>query len=165
MMRRRISPHSTRLRRSAHTLWELLLVLALVGAIGALVAPALPSLAPPTAENEVARTTNDLVTLFARTRLAALQRSASITLVIDPTSARVWSITASTDSLHIEPLAPIARAASVELVADGPRTQFVFAADGSAFGGPLLVRDLNDPRGPRLVSVDPWTGGTHVASP
>lgn len=146
---------------SGHTLWELLLVLALLGGIAAVVAPHVATLRPAGAGDDLARTTQNVLDALAQARLTALDRGTSTVAVIDPAAARVWLY--STDGDDWRPLGTttLATAPSVVLVADEPRVRFTFDPTGAGGGGHLTVRGTD---AARVVSVDPWSGVAHAQS-
>lgn len=151
---------SMRHRRSGHTLWEMLLVIALLGVVTAIVAPAIPSFAR-TSDNDVTRAANGIVAVLGQARLTALQRGTTVDVVVDPRSARLWSFVAVAGERRIASAATLQLPPGATLVADDPRVRFTFDAAGTAAGGPLTVRGTG---GARSVFVDPWSGAAHAES-
>ena len=145
-------------RHRGHTLWEMLLVLTLLGLVAALVAPAARVVRPPM--DDVVQTTTDVVALLDRARLTALERGITVELRLDPVSGRAWVFALDADSLRLVGMATIARVSAVDVLAAGPRARFVFTAGGDAFGEPITVRGVG---GARRISIDGWTGGAHVS--
>lgn len=152
-------PASTR-RQRGHTLWEMLLVLAVMATIGAIVAPAV--VAPASSNRtDVARTAQGLVDLLARARSTAMDRGTSVRVVLDPNMAHVWTFALDRGELRLVGDDRLAQSASVELVANGPRVRFTFDASGTASGEPLMVRGTS---GTRRIVIDPWSGAAHADS-
>jgi prepilin-type N-terminal cleavage/methylation domain-containing protein len=147
--------------RSGHTLWEMLLVLALLGTIATIVAPAVPSLRRTSPADDVERTTQGLVTLLGQTRLTALERGTAVQLVLDPVSAHVWIFTLVDGETRLLVDSALARTPGAILRADEPRVRFVFYPGGTATGGIVTVRGI-DAGAMRRVAVDPWSGAPHV---
>ena len=141
-------------RPGGHTLWEMLLVLALLGVVAAIVAPSLGFRAPAR-EDSLTPATAEVMSILARARLTALERGTSIDVVIDPATARVWSFSAAGGERRLIDTGTLRLAAGAMLAADAPRVRFTFDAAGTASGGPVVVRGIP---GAWRVSVDPWTG-------
>ena len=144
-------------RRGGHTLWEVLLVLTLLGAVAALVAPAARAVRPTTAD--VTATARDVVSLLERARLTALERGITVELRLDPSSGRTWIFTVDGDTLHLLASTTIRRVSAVDILAARPRARFSFSPRGEAFGEPLEIRGLG---GLQRITVDPWTGDARV---
>lgn len=144
---------------TGHTLWEMLLVLTLLGAVAALVAPAARLVEP--ASNDVRYTAHDLVSLLERARLTALERGTTVELRLDPSSGRAWIFAAHADTLRLLATETMRRVTAVEILTAGARARFSFSPAGEVFGAPISIRGLGSAQ--RII-VDPWTGGTHVAS-
>ena len=152
-------PASTR-RQRGHTLWEMLLVLAVMATIGAIVAPAV--VAPASSNDpDVARAARGLVDLLARARSTAMDHGTSVRVVLDPNTAHVWTFALDRGELRLVGDDRLAPSASVELVATGPRVRFTFDASGAASGEPIVVRGAS---GTRRIVVDPWSGAAHADS-
>lgn len=152
-------PASTR-RQRGHTLWEVLLVLAVMATIGAIVAPAVVT---PASSNrtDVARTAQGLVDLLMHARSTAMERGTGVRVVLDPNTAHVWTFALDRGELRLVGDDRLAQGANVELVANGPRVRFTFDASGTASGQRLMVRGMS---GSRRIVVDPWSGAAHVDS-
>ena len=87
----KLAERHARHREVGHTLWEVLLALALLGAIAGLVAPSIRFVRQ--ADDEVIRATRDLTAVLERARLTALERGTSIDLRLDPSGGRAWLCT------------------------------------------------------------------------
>ena len=151
-------PRSGRLH-DGHTLWEVLLVLALLGAIAGLVAPSIRFVRP--AEDDAVRATRDLAAVLERARLTSLERGTTIDVRLDPAGGRAWIIAIEGDTLHLMTVASFDRVSRAEVSGGGPRPRYLFTPGRSASGPTLTIRGAN---GARTLSVDPWSGGTRVAS-
>ena len=158
-MPRRAPPRTSRHPRSGHTLWEMLLVLALLGVVAAIVAPAIPSPRRASAEDDVARTTRELVSLLEHTRLAALERGATVQLLLDPAAAHAWIFTVVDGDARLLVDSTLDRAPGASLQADAPRVRFTFHPGGTATGGVITVQGG---AAERRVRVDPWSGAPRV---
>lgn len=143
--------------RHAHTLWEVLVVLTLLGAIATLVVPSLPF--DRGRGDDVTATTRDLVTLLERGRSMALERGTTVDLRLDPTRGRAWIFAFDHDTLRLVEARAFTRVAAVEIIGDGARPRYVFASTGVGAGAPITVRGLG---GSRRLTLDPWNGGVHV---
>ena len=150
---------SSERRSEGHTLWEVLLVLAVVGTVAALAAPSVRLVRPPA--DDVTRTTGELVDLLARARLAALEGGTTVELRLDLEHGRAWMLAHEADSLRLLATPSIASAAAVEIRADRPRVTYTFLATGDGFGQPLTVRGVG---GVRRIVVETWNGGPHVVA-
>ena len=139
--------------RHAHTLWELLVVLTLLGAIATLVVPSLSFI--QARRDDVTDTTRDLVTLFERSRTIALERGTTVDLRLDPARGRAWIFALDGDTLRLVEETSFTRIAAVEIVGDGARPRYVFAPTGVGSGGAILVRGVG---GRRYVTLDSWSG-------
>jgi prepilin-type N-terminal cleavage/methylation domain-containing protein len=141
-----------------HTLWEVLLVLALIGVVATIAAPALGFVGRP--DDALTETTRDVVVVLNRVRLTALERGTAIELRLDPTNGRVWLFAVDTDSLRVIGATTLPRASTVGGGARS-RVRFRFTPAGAAFGDTLVLRGSGVTR---RISVDPWTGGAYVAT-
>lgn len=160
-MRRPVSPRMRPDLPSGHTLWEMLLALALLGVIAAIVAPSVGGARPAARESDVARTTRDLVDALTQTRLIALERGTPMELVLEPATGRVWVLSHTVNDQRVSAAGQLELPAGASLVADGARVRFSFGAAGTASGGAVVIRGAS---GERRVTVDPWTGAADVQS-
>jgi len=142
-----------------HTLWEVLLVLALLGAVVALVAPSIRFVRP--ADDEVVRAARDLAAVLERSRLTALERATTIDVRLDPTGGRAWLIAVEGDSLQLLTVASFARVSRAEVRGGGPRPRYLFTPGRGASGPTLTIRGGTETR---TLSIDPWSGGGRVSS-
>lgn len=159
-MPRRCGSGPMRYRQGGHTLWEMLLVLALLGVVTAIVAPSL-GLRTPARRDGVTETTKGIIGLLARARLMALDRGTAVDVLIDPATARVWTVGVERGEHRVIASGTLPLAGGAMLSADAPRVRFTFDAAGTASGGPLVVRGIE---GAREVAVDPWSGVADAAA-
>ena len=144
---------------SGHTLWEMLLVLALLGVMGALAAPAAAVLRDRSLDTDVERGASAFADLLTRAHLTALERATTVDVILDPSSARSWILIGAGEAREPAIAVAVVLPPDVELVAAEPRVRFTFTATGTASGPSLLVRGRSSTR---LVTVDPWSGAPRV---
>lgn len=144
-----------------HTLWEMLLALALLGVLAAIVAPSIGVVRAGARESDVASTTRELVDALTRTRLIALERGTPMELVLEPATGRMWMLSRTLNDQRVSSTGQLELPAGASLVADGARVRFSFGAAGTASGGAVAIRGA---AGERRVTVDPWTGAPDVQS-
>ena len=142
---------------AGHTLWEVLLVLALLGTLAALVAPTLRATRPP--PGDAAGAARDLATVAQRARLTALERGVTVEVRLDPATGRGLVFALAGDSLVPIEMLALPHDVSVDVSARAPRVRYVFAPTGEGWGDSLIVRGQGHAR---RLSVDPWLGGVHV---
>lgn len=142
-------------QRAGHTLWEVLLVLALLGAASAVVAPALTDRGRAALQRDAAsRTTSDLLALLARARRSALERGTAVQVTLDPATGRYWIFSLAGGALRLVAESTLTLAPGAALETDAPRVHFRFAPTGAA-AGTVTVRGADVAR---RVVVDPFTG-------
>src|SRR5690349_17992617 len=142
-----------------HTLWEVLLVLALLGAVCGLAAPAVRFVRPET--GGVSQVAREIVAVIESARLTAVQRGTTIELRLDPATGQAWVFAAEGDTLRLISTPLLSHLSTAESLAGGePRPRYVITPDGQTFGRPLVLRGAD---GIRRIIVDPWTGGANVA--
>ena len=159
-MPRRAGSRPIRHRQGGHTLWEMLLVLALLGVVTAIVAPSF-GLRPPARQDSVTATTTEILAMLARARLTALDRGTAVDVLIDPATARVWTFSVERGERRLITAGTLPLAGGATLIADTPRVRFTFDAGGTASGGPVIVSGIE---GARVVTVDPWSGVADAAA-
>lgn len=138
----------------------MLLVLALLGVVTALVAPSLGFLAPSRRDGLTAAT-DEVMSVLAEARLTALEGGTSVDVVIDPSTARVWTYTADRGERRLIASGTLRLTAGALIDAEEPRVRITFDAAGTASGGPVIVRGI---AGARQVAVDPWSGVASAAA-
>ena len=140
-MPRRAGSRPIRHRQGGHTLWEMLLVLALLGVVTAIVAPSF-GLRPPARQDSVTVTTTEILAMLARARLTALDRGTAVDVLIDPATARVWTFSVERGERRLITAGTLPLAGGATLIADTPRVRFTFDAGGTASGGPVIVSGI-----------------------
>jgi len=146
-------------RQGGHTLWEMLLVLALLGAVTAIVAPAVGTRAQAKLDG-VTLATAEVVSVLAQARSMALERGTSVDVMFDPRAARVWIIGGDRGDRRILATTTLRLAPGTVLTANEPRVRFTFHPAGTADGGPVVISGMG---GGQRVTVDPWSGVADAA--
>ena len=142
-----------------HTLWEVLLVLAILGVVCGLAAPAMRLGRSPAANASQAR--GEIGALIEEARLIALQRGTSVDIRIDPSTGRAWVFAAEGDTLRLIATSTLTHLSAVEMLGGAePRLRYTIAPDGRTFGRTVVLRG---PNGIERISADPWMGGTDVS--
>ena len=160
-MRRAVSHRMRHDLPSGHTLWEMLLALALLGVITAIVAPSIGFVRARADESDIARTTRELTGALTQTRLIALERGTPMELVLEPATGRVWVLSRTANDQRVSATGQLELPAGASLLADSARVRFTFGAAGTASGGAVVIRGAT---AERRVTVDPWTGAPDVQS-
>lgn len=146
-------------RPRGHTLWEVLLVLAILGVVCGLAAPAVRLVRAPSSNLLGAR--REIVGLIEQARLVALQRGTSVDIRIDPSTGHAWVFAAEGDTLRLIATSTLMHLSAVEMLGGSePRLRYTIAADGQTFGRTLVLRGSD---GIERVIDDPWTGGVDVS--
>jgi prepilin-type N-terminal cleavage/methylation domain-containing protein len=141
------------------TLAEIIVVLALLGIVAAVSVPAFTRL---DAGDDASRAAADVVRVLHAARVAALERAAAVTVVVEPSSGRYW--VSLDDSGSRSDSGAVALPAGARLVGAGRErfTRFLFRPNGSAVGDSLVVQGSERSA---VVAVDRWTGDVHVTTP
>jgi prepilin-type N-terminal cleavage/methylation domain-containing protein len=143
--------------RTGFTLVEVVIVVLILGVLGAVTVPAFRAV---TQRDEVTAVADDLATLLRSARLAALERGATVELTIDPSTGRYWSwIGQGTGAREPFVAGVLDLPDGTRLEAIGPRVGFTFRSAGPPGGG--LVEVVGAGSG-AVVDVDPWTGDPRV---
>ena len=151
------TPHTAIPR--GHTLWEVLLVLAILGVVCGLAAPAVRLARAPSSDLPQAR--RELVALIEQARLLALQRGTSVDIRVDPSTGRAWLFATEGDTLRLIATSTLTHLSTVEMLAGAEaRLRYAIAPDGQTFGRTIVLRG---PNGVERISADPWTGDTDVS--
>lgn len=145
---------SRRPRRCAHTVWEMLVVLLLLGTIAALVGPAMGSLRRPR-DDGVSRVSEEVVSLLAQARATALRKGDAVDVVVDPATSRAWLFGRGEGGTSLLAATVLPSGAEIAPLPAAPRARFTFHPGGSASGPAIVVREGAIAR---LVTVDPWSG-------
>jgi prepilin-type N-terminal cleavage/methylation domain-containing protein len=141
--------------RRAFTLWEMALVLLVMGVAAGLAVPAFARLG---AADERAEGVDELLQLLRASRRAAVAHGVTVTLVVDPASGR-WRAD-SAGALGAGELASgtLALGGAGALATELPRLRYLFRATGAAQADTVRVRDDRASGGAALVLVDAWSG-------
>jgi prepilin-type N-terminal cleavage/methylation domain-containing protein len=131
--------------RRGFTLVEILVVLAILGATTVV---AIPAFRDALAPDPVGEATAQVVRILERARMTARVDGRSVTVTIDPRTARFW-----VDAPAVAGTFDLATGAS--LWSDRPRARIVFDAAGTASADPIAVqaRGITTP-----IRVHPFTG-------
>jgi Tfp pilus assembly protein FimT len=130
---------------------EMTIVLLILTIASAVVVPALVSFG---ADRPL--TASDLVLALLRdSRKLAIERSATVTVLLDPLSGhfRVDSVSAVGAGLVLEDTLELGAVDRLET--DLPRLRYVFASSGAAFADSVIVRGSDSTR---AILVDPLSG-------
>ena len=139
--------------RHGFTLWEMGLVLIIMGIASLIAIPAFTRLGAP--DDDAAEGPAELLQLLRASRKAAITHGVTVTLLVDPASGRYRvdsSGAAGTGPLAADTLA-LGRAHAFDT--DLPRLRYVFRPTGAAQGDTVRVRGRD---GTLLVAVDAWSG-------
>ena len=141
----------TRRARGGFTLFEMSIVLAVMAVCAVLVAPALTRLG----ERPPAKTADAVLAVLRDARKAAIDRSATVVLRIDPVSGRFRADTTGVGGTGLLAEGALTLGATETLETTLPRLRYIFRPTGAAFADSVLVRGFGEAV---LVSVDPWSG-------
>ena len=142
--------------RDGFTLIEMIVVLIVVAIIAGLTAPALMRL------GETSEDTSDaapLAALLRGARREAIERGATVTVVLDPEEARYRADTSSPRGAGLLKQGQLSLGDGVVLESDSLRVRFTFRPDGSVLGDTLTIRGRWESS---RLSIDQWTGAIHV---
>lgn len=140
--------------RRGFTLWEMGLVLLLMGIATLIAIPAFTRLGAPNTD-EPAEGPAELLRLLRASRQAAIAHGVTVTLLVDPETGRYRadsSGAAGTGLLAADTLA-LGRVGALDT--ELPRLRYVFRPTGAALGDTVRVRGRD---GAVLVAVDAWSG-------
>jgi prepilin-type N-terminal cleavage/methylation domain-containing protein len=142
---------TARRARCGFTLWELTMVLLVMGIAATLAAPAFARFgteSPPAGANA-------LIGLLHDGRKAAIDYDATVTLRLDPKTLKYEVDTSTANGFGVLAAGRLDVGVTQTLVTDLPRLQYVFRPTGAAFADTVVVRG-----GPTqlVVRVDPWSG-------
>ena len=140
------------LARRGFTLWEMALVLLVLGIAAGLAVPAFARLG---AEQGSPDATQELLQLLRSARRAAVAHGVTVTLVVDPGSGRYVADSAGVEGVGALSEGTLALGRAGALQTDLPRLRYAFRATGAALADSVLVRAA---AGAALVTVDPWSG-------
>lgn len=148
-----LPPPAGLMPRPGRSLLEMLGVLALLGVMASIIAPAMPDLR----ESADVRASRELVALLRNVRALAIDQRTTVTAILEPGTGRAWIVDEREHRLLATDSVSLGR--GVELVAGVPRARFTFAPTGTASGAPLVIRSSVREY---ALRVDPWTGEPRV---
>ncbi len=143
--------------RTGFTLWELTMVLVIMGIAALLAAPAFSrfgSEQPPGAADV-------MIGLLHDARKAAIDFNATTTLRVDPITLKYQLDTSGTNGFGTLAKGKLNLGLTQTLSSDQPRLQYVFRPSGAAFADTVIVHGGDFPW---IVRVDPWSGVAHADS-
>ena len=138
------------------TLWELVMVLTLLGVMTAVALPAFTRLGAAVETQPV----DPVLQLLREARRLAINRCREVGVVVDPESQR-YRIDTTGLLGGIGPLVDttLVLASGTTLVSDSARVRFRFFATGAVIGDSLLVRADGQHL---IVGMDQWEGVAHA---
>ncbi len=145
-MTRRV-PHA----RPAYTLWELTMVLAIMGIAAMLAAPAFARFGT----EQPAGAADAMIGLLHDARKMAIDHNATATLLLDPKTLKYELDTSGVNGFGIAAAGTLDMGLTQTLVSDQPRLQYVFRPTGAAFADSVVVHGADVPW---VVRVDAWSG-------
>jgi prepilin-type N-terminal cleavage/methylation domain-containing protein len=136
------------------SLVEVVIVLAILGIIGAVTAPALARVGR---QDAVTNSAGEVVRVLRSARMAALERAAPVSVIIEPASGKYLVTTDADDSRLTLAEGTLALAPGVRLASYGPcpRLRFAFSRLGSAAADSMTVTGDG---GSAVIKVDRWSG-------
>jgi prepilin-type N-terminal cleavage/methylation domain-containing protein len=148
-MTNRVARHG---RRPGYTLWELTMVLLVMGIAATLAAPAFARLGSGQAQEGNGA---PLLALLHDARKAALDHNATATLRLDPKTLKYQLDTSTAGGFGPMASGHLDMGLSETLASDQPRLQYVFGPTGAAFADTVAVRGAPLPL---VIRVDAWSG-------
>lgn len=137
--------------RRGFTLWELTMVLLIMGIAATLAAPAFARLGA----DKPGTPADAMVGLLHDARKVAIDHNATATLRLDPKTLKYQLDTAGVNGFGMMATGILDLGMAQSLVTDQPRLQYVFRPTGAAFADTVVVRGGDIPL---IVRVDPWSG-------
>ena len=152
-----IRTRAARRMRSGFTLWELTMVLIVMGIAATLAAPAFARFGT----EQPVSAADAILGLLHDARKAAIDFDATVTLRLDPKTLKYQVDTATVIGFGTFAAGRLDIGMTQALVTDLPRLQYVFRSTGAAFADTVVVHG-----GPTalVVRVDPWSGVAHADS-
>jgi prepilin-type N-terminal cleavage/methylation domain-containing protein len=142
--------------RRGFTLWELVLVLTLLGVMAGVTLPAFTGLGMA----QETQPADAVLHLLRDARRLAIARGSEVSVLLDPASRRYRvDTTGLTGGRGTLVDTTLVLASGTTLAADSARVRFRFLATGAAIADTLRIRT----NGKQLtVTVDPWEGVAHA---
>ncbi len=137
--------------RSGFTLWEMAIVLAVLGVTLLLAAPALGDFGQYKVEGDA----EPVLQLLRDARRQAVQSGTTVAVRLDPTSGVFRVDTTGVNGMGQYVAGTIDLGGSTVFDTDLRRLQFLFQPTGASFSDSVAVRG---PGGTVMIQVDPWTG-------
>ncbi|HKN67444.1 MAG TPA: type II secretion system protein [Gemmatimonadaceae bacterium] len=144
--------------RQGVTIVEMVVVLTIIGIVAAAVVPALRPLG--VRRDVLVESRSALMSVLTSARRRAITDATTLTLTLDPETARYWMHEAEpTDSMirgaHFDSASVFGFPEGVTLTGSAPRLHFVFSPSGTVSGEPIAIRV-----GSRVqpIALDPRTG-------
>lgn len=132
------------------TLVEVVVVILLMGIVGALAVPSLPGLGRGAPEE----TTRAVMGVLRGARRTAVESGRSVRVILDPSGARYWVETDFGDDRWSRSAGVIPVSPGVSLKSSEPRPEYTFTPSGPGYGDTLFIHGPT----PAVVTVDIWTG-------
>lgn len=145
--------------RHAFTLVEVVIVLAIIGILAAVTAPAFTG---PRAADEPAATAAELRRVLERARSTALARAAVVTVTIDPRAARYRVDLDGPDDRELVADSVLGVPPGTTIVAARPRLRLRIEPTGATWGDSLVVTSAGRAA---IVAADRWSGEVRVREP
>jgi prepilin-type N-terminal cleavage/methylation domain-containing protein len=145
--------------RRAFTLVEVVIVLAIIGVLAAVTAPAFVG---PRVADEPAATAAELRRVIERARSTALARAAVVTVTIEPRTTRYRVELERPDERELVADSAIGVMPGTTLVATSPRLRLRIEPSGATWGDSIVV--TADGRA-AIVAADRWSGEIRVREP
>ena len=142
----------TRFSRAGFTLVEVVVVLAIMGVLAAVTAPAFLA---PRAADEPAAAAAETRRVLERARSTALARGAVVTVTIDPRTARYRVELERADDRELVADSAIAMAPGTAVATTAPRLRLRIEPTGAAWGDSVVI--IAGSRA-AIVSADRWSG-------
>lgn len=138
--------------KNGFTLIELLVAITVVTLASAIAVPALLD----SAEKPLDVASNSIVRLLQEARAQSASSGTVVSVAIDPAGMRYWILDAQarpvlTDTLSIPP--------EIMIATSSPRLRFRFNTIGISTGDTIR---LKSPDESRAITIDTWSGDTHV---
>ena len=152
------TPRTAAANRRGFSLLEVIVVLAILGTIAGVTAPALIM---DTKKDDLAQSSDEITTLLDRTRRTAATHGSRATLTIEPGSSQYWVTLRVPEGERTVASGKLALVAGTELLSRDPRPSFTFDPAGRAFASDVSVA-LNGAT--TAIIVDAWTGDVRATA-
>jgi prepilin-type N-terminal cleavage/methylation domain-containing protein len=143
--------------RRAFTLAELIVTLAIIAVAAAVTVPAIAQLGRQT---QTAPTARAVLDLLHSARASALEKSATVTLVIDPATAHWWAAAFTNGESRALGEGRLSLEEGASITANVPRARWSFSPNGTASGDTVVAHERDGSARP--IAVEPWNGEAHA---